>query len=144
MLSADSLARAGDPRAALAASAALAGDSAAQDADAFLRTALFLRRAQWAGQVDSVDLARRILHWHEQSSLEGWPTGDPQPNDVDWAFGTLARWRLARLLDRAGASDRDLCDAYGEVARLWRGGDALHAARADSATGRARELKCPA
>ncbi len=144
LLSADSLARAGDPRAALAASAALAGDSAAQDADAFLRTALFLRRAEWAGQVDRVDLARRILHWHEQSSLEGWPTGDPQPNDVDWAFGTLARWRLARLLDRAGASDRDLCDAYGEVARLWRGGDALHAARADSATGRARELKCPA
>ena len=144
LLSADSLARAGDLRGALAASAPLAGDSAAQDADVFLRTALFLRRAEWAGNADSVELARRILHWHEQSSLEGWPTGDPQPNDVDWAFGTLARWRLARLLDRAGASDRERCDAYGNVARLWRGGDALHAARADTAATRYRELKCPA
>ena len=143
LLSADSLARGGDLRGALAASAPLARDSAAQDVDAFLRTALFLRRAEWAGRVDSVELARRILHWHEQSSLEGWPTGDPQVNDVDWAFGTLARWRLARLLDRAGTSDRERCDAYGDVARLWRGGDALHAARADSARVRSRELKCP-
>src|SRR5207247_536483 len=39
LLSADSLARAGDLRGALAASAPLAGDSAAQDADVFLRTA---------------------------------------------------------------------------------------------------------
>src|SRR5207247_10041166 len=109
-----------------------------------LRTALFLRRAELAGNADSVELARRILHWHEQSSLEGWPTGDPQPNDVDWAFGTLARWRLARLLDRAGASDRERCDAYGNVARLWRGGDALHAARAATAATRHRGLQCPA
>ena len=124
-------------------SASLAVDSAAQDEDPFLRTALFLRRAEWAARINDLGLARRTLYWHQHSSLEGWPTGDPQANDVDWAFGTLARWRLARLLDRAGASDRELCDAYRNVARLWRGGDALHAARADTAATRYRDLKCP-
>ena len=142
LLQANSLARRGDAQAALAASATLALDSAALDADPFLRTAVFLRRAEWAARTNDVDLARRTLSWHEHSSLEGWPTGDPQANDVDWAFGTLADWRLARLLDRAGETGMELCDAYRNVARLWRNGDAMHAVRADSARVRFAELRC--
>ena len=144
LLRADSLARRGDPRGALEVSASLARDSAALDQDPFLRTALFLRRAEWAARINDIETARRTLYWHEHSSLEGWPTGDPQANDVDWAFGTVADWRLARLLDRAGETGDELCHAYGEVARLWQGGDAVHAVRADSARARYGELHCAA
>jgi len=144
LLRADSLARGGDNRGALVASASLAVDSAAQDEDPYLRTALFLRRAEWAGRINDRGLARRTLYWHQHSSLQGWPTGDPQANDVDWAFGTVAEWRLARLLDGAGDTGRDVCSAYSTVARLWGGGDAIHAARADTARRRHDDLKCPA
>ena len=90
LLRADSIARGGDYQGALAVSASLAVDSAAQHEDPFLRTALFLRRAQWSARINDLDLARRTLYWHQHSSLQGWPTGDPEANDVDWAFGTVA------------------------------------------------------
>ena len=144
LLRADSIARGGDYQGALAVSASLAVDSAAQHEDPFLRTALFLRRAQWSARINDLDLARRTLYWHQHSSLQGWPTGDPEANDVDWAFGTVAEWQLARLLDGAGETGRGVCSAYSTVARLWSGGDAVHKARADIARRRHDELKCPA
>jgi len=63
---------------------------------------------------------------------------------VDWAFGTVAEWHLARLLDGAGETGRSVCSAYSAVARLWSGGDAIHKALADTARRRHDELKCPA
>ncbi len=74
----------------------------------------------------------------------GLPTGLPQAAEVDWAFGTLARWRLARLLDGAGHAEHGACDAYAAVVRHWSDAPAPYGARADTARARASELHCGA
>ena len=79
--------------------------------------------------------------WAENSDLIGYPKGDPQPAEVDWAFAPLAQWRLARLLERAGGRT-DLCRAYRGVARSWATGEPRYRARADSAARRLRALDC--
>lgn len=60
---------------------------------------------------------------------------------MDWALGTLARWRRARLLDSA-PGDAEGCGCYAAVIRLWSGGEPRFAARADTARGRFNALKC--
>ena len=83
--------------------------------------------------------------WHEHNDVVGLPTDRPQAAEVDWAFGTLARWRRARLLDRVGRSERgDACEAYAAVVRNWMHAPAPYGARADTARARAAELHCPA
>ncbi|PYO24958.1 MAG: hypothetical protein DMD73_15200 [Gemmatimonadetes bacterium] len=72
---------------------------------------------------------------HPAVAVIGYPKGDPQPAEVDWAFAAPAQWRLARLLERTGGRT-DLCRAYGEVARRWAGGEPRFRARADSAARR--------
>jgi len=58
------------------------------------------------------------------------------------AFGTLAQWRLARLLDAAGEGGGVTCHAYGEVVRLWSESEPPYAARADTARARQVVLGC--
>jgi hypothetical protein len=97
----------------------------------FLRTVTQLRLADQAAHRGAVDDARRALVWHEHTDIIGLPTGLPQAAEVDWAFGTVARWRLATLLattDRAAA-----CKAYRDVVRLWGDGEPWYRARADTA-----------
>jgi hypothetical protein len=75
----------------------------------------------------------------------GLPTDLPQAAEVDWAFGTLARWRIARLLDRSrvpAAQRNDVCSAYAAVARNWSGSPAPFGGRAEFARKRTHELKC--
>jgi len=76
--------------------------------------------------------------------VDKFPSDVPQAADVDWSLRTLARWRLATTLDRAGRHDEEVCLAYQRVARAWGNGSGVFRARADSARTRAAALACPA
>jgi len=108
--------------------------------DPFFRTALHLLRAGWYGRLHDADGAERELHWYENNDVWGRPSGPPQVADMDWAFATLARWRLATLLD--AARDRRACTSYARVAAAWAQGDSRYRARADSAARRAMTMGC--
>ena len=145
VLTADSLASAGRARAALDLLDPIDVDAVTRHVDPFFRSIVHLQRARWRARIGDVAGARNELIWHEHSDVVGLPTGLPQAAEVDWAFGTLARWRLARLLDGAGRAERgEACDAYNAVVRHWSAAPAPYGARADTARTRARELSCAA
>jgi hypothetical protein len=111
--------------------------------DPFFRTVLHMLRAEWSAATgQSRDAARELL-WFQNNDVSGYPTRDPQVADVDWAFGTFARWRRAALLEKGGRHD-EACHAYRDVARLWSRGDPPYRARADSAARRLVTLECKA
>lgn len=146
-LAADSLAAAGHPRAALVLLDPIDVDAVAErvdpPGDPFFRAIVHLKRAAWRAQIGDIERARSELLWHEHLDVVGLPTGLPQAAEVDWAFGTLARWRLARLLDRTGRAQRgEACEAYAAVVRHWSLAPAPFGARASIARARARELRC--
>jgi len=138
LLTADSLAAAGQPRAALNKLDSINVDSVARSGDPFFRAIVHFQRADWRARIGDIAGARNELVWHEHLDVVGVPTGLPQAADVDWAFGTLARWRLARLLDGSG----EACEAYAAVVRHWSQSPAPYGARADTARTRHRELNC--
>ena len=105
----------------------------------FFRTVARLRAASQAAQRGDVEGARWQLLWHEHSDLVGIPTGLPQTAEVDWAFGTEARWRAVNLPGGAGGGS---CKAYRDIVRLWSDGEPLYRARADTARMRAQQV-CP-
>jgi len=142
-ITADSLGAMGVPRAALRLLDKVNIDSVARHGDPFFRAFVHFRRAEWRAEIGDIEGAKTELIWHEHLDLAGLPTGLPQAAEVDWAFGTLARWRLARLLDGAGRAQRgEACNAYRAVIRNWAGSPAQYGARADTARIRARELNC--
>ena len=124
----------------------IAVEAAAPQTDPFSRTITQLSRADWHAARGDVDGARRALLWHENTDLAGLPVGAPQAAEIDWAFGSVARWRLARLLDDGSGSRSHkgpVCKAYQAIVRLWSGGEPLYRARADSAGARIQQLGCP-
>jgi tRNA A-37 threonylcarbamoyl transferase component Bud32 len=145
LLDADAEARRGRPDVAMSLSAPLlALDSSGQAGDPFYRAFLHLMRAQWeANQLEPL-LAVRELRWHEANDLRtvSNPALAPEEGEMDWALGTLARWRRARLLGGA-PGDAEACGCYAAVIRLWRGGQPRFAARADTARRRFAALRCP-
>lgn len=143
-LSADSLAASGRQRAAVYLLDQVPVDAATR-IDPFLRAIVHLQRAKWRAQLGDFEGAKSELIWHEHLALVGLPTDLPQAAEVDWAFGTVARWRLARLLDRsrvAPAQRNDVCASYAAVARHWSGSPAPFGGRAEFARKRTHELKC--
>src|SRR2546425_10988206 len=66
--------------------------------------------------------------WYQNNDVSGYLTRDPQVGDVDWAFGTIARWRRAPLLEKVDRRE-EACHAYRDVARLWSQGDPAYRAR---------------
>jgi tetratricopeptide (TPR) repeat protein len=142
-VTAESLAFAGQTRAALRLVDHIDLDSVARTGDPFLRMLAHFRRAEWRAANGDVAGAKAELIWHEHTAVIGLPTGLPQAAEVDWAFGTLARWRLGRLLDGRNGADRgEACQAYVAVTRYWHGAPPPFGARADTAETRARELEC--
>ncbi|HYU08908.1 MAG TPA: serine/threonine-protein kinase [Gemmatimonadales bacterium] len=146
LLAADAAARQDRPLAALQLTDALTSLQAdslgdPEVVDPFFRTLLHLFRADWYVRRQDRDGAERELRWYQNNDVFGRPSGPPQVADVDWGFSTLARWRLAQLLD--GADDSRACDLYREVRRDWADGEALYRARADSAAARTAALQCP-
>jgi hypothetical protein len=143
LLDADAASLAGDARRALVLSdTLLALDSAGRGGDPFFRTLLHLLRAQWWAGTGDVEAAVRELRWHENSDFVGGVAAT-QAGEVDWAFGTLGRWRRARLLDRGGRPTAELCRCLADVVRLWSDGEAPDAARARTARVRYAALRCP-
>jgi hypothetical protein len=105
--------------AALAASAPLLTyDSLGKVERPFFRSAVHLLRAEWHERMGDLPAAASELVWHENEDLEGLPGGAAQAAEVDWAVGTLARLRRARIAlamdDLEGA-----CRHASDVARLW-------------------------
>ncbi len=142
VLQADSLAGQGEFDRALALADSLRQWEAAESAPGpFFRTVSHLLRARWYEDTGNLEAARRELRWHE-SWDGGAPTDAPAVQEVDWAFGTIARWRRARLLDRIGETGVEACATYGAVARLWARGDGVYAVRADAARRRFAALDC--
>jgi len=119
----------------------VAVEAAMTQADPFSRTIAQLSRAEWNAARGDVEGARRALLWHENDDLARLPTDAPQAAEIDGAFGTVARWRLARLLDRAGQRAPP-CAPYRDVIRLWSAGEPPYRARADSARVRVQQLGC--
>jgi tetratricopeptide (TPR) repeat protein len=97
---------------------ALAYDSAGRAGDPFFRSVLHLQRGEWhtaAGQARAADAA---WLWYENLDAVGWPSTVAQACEVDWALGSYARWRRARLADSAGARS-ETCRGMADVATLW-------------------------
>ena len=127
---------------ALSATNALTGDPVRLGDDPFFRTVLHLSRASWRARGPYPATATVDLMWYENSDLSGYPTGDPQAAEVDWAFGSLAQWRLGEILERSGTDPEGACRAYRVVARLWATGEPAYRTRADSAARRVAALGC--
>ena len=145
LLVAESLAAAGHPGAALKRLDPIDVDSVARWVDPFFRAVVHFQRAGWRAQIRDIEGAKSELVWYEHLDVVGVPTGLPQAADVDWAFATLARWRLARLLDGAGRTEHgEACEAYAAVVRHWSDAPAPYGARADTARARGTELHCGA
>jgi serine/threonine protein kinase len=117
-------------------------DSTARAGDPFFRTLARMLRAEQRAERGDIVGARRELFWFEHTDLVGVPTGMPQAAEVDWAFGTLARWRLAELLAGHGGGT-EACSAFRAVVRLWSGGEPLYRERADMARQHLQRLGCP-
>ena len=114
------------------------------EGDPFLRSLVYLARAVWFERLGQSDQARRTYRWHRHFHvpLTGFPQSGPVAAEVDWALGTLAEWRLARLLDSTRIPDLELCRGLKQVSRLWSGGDTAHQARAATAASRFTTLGC--
>src|SRR5262249_33809709 len=103
LLIADAQARSGHFKEALEASDPLtelsASSLAAHEPEApFFRTVLHLLRADWYRHLGNSQDARAELLWYQNLDDRDWLIRSPQLAEADWAFGTLAQWRLARLL----------------------------------------------
>ncbi|MCH7474482.1 MAG: hypothetical protein IIA27_07395, partial [Gemmatimonadetes bacterium] len=143
LLEADRMARAGRPQDALRLAGTIRPWEIADVVpDRFFRTVLHFLMAEWHTKLGHRQAAVEALRWHE--ALDQWelPTAGPVVQEIDWAFGTLARWKRARLLDSLQDMGGETCSAYGAVARLWGRGDPEYASRADSARRRLQELGC--
>ena len=90
LITADSLAAAGRPSAALGLLDPMDVDAVARGVDPFFRTLAHFQRAAWRAQIGDIEGAKSELLWHEHLDVVGLPTGLPQAAEVDWAFGTLA------------------------------------------------------
>jgi Protein kinase domain len=143
LVASDSLAHRGRYEAALALSDTLRQleAPALSGASPFLRAVLHTIRAEWYIGAGRPDDAERELVWYENNDVSGLPTRNPQVGDIDWAFGTFARWRRASLLEQADRPE-EACRAYRAVARLWATGEPAYRARADSAARRLVMLRC--
>ncbi len=109
----------------------------------FFRTVVHLLRAEWEADRGNFLAARGQLLWHQGYDQRGSPLAEPRVEEVDWAFGTLARWLRAKVIERMDSKDLRLCSIYESVDRLWADGDSVYTARADTAKEKFGKLNCP-
>lgn len=100
-----------------------------------------LSRAEWQEAQGDKTGALATLLWHEHLQVIGHLATDPQPGELGWAVGTLARWRRSRLFAPAEWGTAR-CGDLRAVQRRWSHGQAPFAARADSVAQLVRR-KCP-
>ncbi len=111
---------------AIAASRVLvAYDSVGNTERPFARAAIYLTRGGWFEKAEEPDSAIAVWTWHLNTDLESVADRGVQAGEVDGAFGSHARLRIARLATRTSlATDRaDLreraCSEAREVVRRW-------------------------
>jgi predicted Ser/Thr protein kinase/tetratricopeptide (TPR) repeat protein len=139
LLQGAALAARGEYDHALATSALLLPyDSAGRAGDPFARAALHIQRAEWLGRHGRPREAQREWLWHDNADVVEWPTGPAQAGDVDWALGTYARLRRARLALELG-DRRGGCALIRRVQELWTRADARFAPYRAAADTLARE-----
>ena len=114
---------------------ALAFDSAGRVPDPFHRAALHLLRGEWLERLGRVEEADRSWLWYENLDVIGWPSAEAQAGEVDWALGTWARARRARLAGRPAAAP-DRCVLARRAAELWDGAEPAY----DALEGEMRRL----
>lgn len=143
LLEADRMARAGRPQDALRlADTIRRWEIADVVPDRFFRTVLHFLMAEWHTKLGNLQAAVEALRWHEALDLWELPREAPVAQEIDWAFGTLARWKRALLLDSLQDMGGETCSSFGAVARLWGRGDPEYASRAEIAGRRLQELGC--
>ncbi len=109
----------------------------------FFRTVVHLLRADWYANSNNLLAARQQLLWHQGWDQDGVPVAEPRVEEVDWGFGTLARWRRSMVLERLG-DEGELCEMYDDIVRFWSKGDSVYAVRAKEARRKFAELGCEA
>jgi serine/threonine protein kinase len=109
--------------------------------DPLLDAAVRLLRAEQLGKRGNHAGERSALLWYQHLQTIRRGTGPPQPGEIGWAAGTLARWRLAQMSVSTG-TPKERCAAWAAVARNWSTGDPPFRARADSAGRAARGPDC--
>jgi tetratricopeptide (TPR) repeat protein len=108
-----------------------------RDEDPLEDAVVRLSKAEWQEQSGDTAGALSTLLWHEHLWVIGHLTGDPQPGELGWAVGTLARWHRVRLFG-AATSVATRCADLKAIQRRWKDGQPPFAARADSAVALAR------
>jgi len=127
---------------ALELTAGLARRTAAHLPDPVVRAVLRLYRGRWREQAGDLAGAADELMWYQGQDFSGFPFDSPSPAEIDWAFGTVARWERGRVLERAGNPGRSVCEEYRAVRRLWGRADPPYRVLADSAGARLESLSC--
>jgi serine/threonine protein kinase len=142
LLAAADLAERGDAAGALGVLPAMpALDTPGESPDPLLDAAVRLLRAELLGRQGDHAGERSALLWYQHLQTIGRGTGRPQPGEIGWAAGTLARWRLAGQSVSTGTA-KERCAAWAAVARNWATGDPPFRARADSAGRAASRPDC--
>ena len=118
------------------------GDDLVRLPDPFFSAISHFLRADWLDRQGNRRDAVSALLWHEANDFGTYPIANVLAPEIDLAFGTLARWNQARMLDQTPAFAADACRGYRAVERLWRHGDAVHRARAELAAQRLTAPSC--
>ena len=126
---------------ALAVTADLVPYEADRAADPFLRSALYLSRAQWRTQLNDPEVDGAWL-WYENSDLIGNPAGLPQSGEIDWAFSAFARFHRGKAA--LGRGDTALgCSLLSRVLELWTNADPAYQPLVTEAE-ELTDARCPA
>jgi hypothetical protein len=97
---------------------ALAYESAGRAGDPFFRAALHVVRGDWYLASNQSTPADASWLWYQNLDVVGWPTTVAQAGEVDWALGTLARWRRGNLAASEGRRAEG-CRMMDQVMGFW-------------------------
>ena len=142
LIEADQLARRGLYDRALGLTDDWSGDDLVRLPDPFFSTSAHFLRSEWQARLGNTGAALSTLLWHEAYDFGTYPVGQALAPEVDLAFGTLARWKQAQMLDQSQAFVSDACRGYRAVERLWVNGNETNRARAELARTRLAALPC--
>jgi hypothetical protein len=98
---------------------------AAEVADPLQRAVLFLSRGHWLAGRDR-ERADAAWRWYENADLVGWPVGELQAAEADWALETYARYLRAGLARDSRDAAR-ACALLPDAVARWAEADSAYA-----------------
>ena len=120
---------------------ALVWDSAGQGGDPFATTVLHLQRAAWFDSLGEYEKADGARLWYEHANMLTELSGEATAAEIDWAFGTFARW-LRGLQAQARGDSQGVCKHLPLVIEHWEFADEAFAPLRDSAQVLVSTLDC--